>query len=494
MKAPSWLFIVIFAALLLFSPGTAVSAESGDASDEYEELEADDEEDDDYAEENNDENSGEADELEPDNEDGEDLEPDGDESENQDNTDVNKDNIESPPSEGSEDEPYTKIQMKVNRIKGSKSIELEAVIPRGTRADGIEIECEIDGEWKSVFESGDFVSYTDKKISQGVSVVFNDLGLTPDSEYKYRVRAFSGKDGDEREYLIEKTYTIKTLMAAPELQLSANTKKSRLTWSNVDNADGYQICYYTVDIDSQMGHESLYSPELAQTEHTYNSMTLNLNKDVKFKKGFETEEAGKTTLKCTLKEGKVYVYKVRAYRNTENGKEYGEFSQTRSTDSTSSILNGAKRVPKEICPEEKMEIVKSSLEKCIDENMSPAQKAAAVYNYVNSAAVYEDNPDTINSDPVSAILEDGRGQCYQYAAAYQAMMAYIGFDITLVQGKNSSGKNHWWNELTLGGTDYMFDTQVGGRFMLRYDQMGSSAPVKEHEYDSPYGIEWKSFG
>ncbi len=86
----------------------------------------------------------------------------------------------------------------------------------------------------------------------------------------------------------------------------------------------------------------------------------------------------------------------------------------------------------------------------------------------------------LNSDPVAAILKDHRGQCLQYAATFQAMMKYVGFDVKLVSGKNSSGRPHWWNEINCAGGTYLFDAQVGGRFMTTYEDIGV---VKEKVYD-----------
>lgn len=106
-----------------------------------------------------------------------------------------------------------------------------------------------------------------------------------------------------------------------------------------------------------------------------------------------------------------------------------------------------------------------------------------MYNYVHNVAYYEYDINKVSLDSIKAILADHAGQCYQYAVTYQAMMKYLGFDMKLIGGKTASGGPHWWNEMVINGTPRMFDPQVGGRFCILYEQLGSRMVTKEKTVD-----------
>lgn len=102
-----------------------------------------------------------------------------------------------------------------------------------------------------------------------------------------------------------------------------------------------------------------------------------------------------------------------------------------ATDTTSSLLNGVTLKSKVTVSDHDLKLIKAALKKCTNSKMTKAEKAAAIYVYVHNAAT----------------------------------------DVKPVSGKTSSGSPHRWCQLTIAGTDYMIDPQVGGRFLITYESM-----------------------
>ncbi len=377
----------------------------------------------------------------------------------------------------------------------SNSITMAATVDERWEADGYDLQ-KYSFKLKKWINAGtsDYFGYYDNKAGHTVykaEFTFEDLKAI--TKYKCRMRFFKMVDG-KKEYISSVTKTTYTMLQTPELDLGATAKKATLTWDKVSKASGYEIYVkalspnedaggYWGDYWWWYGYGYDNGDSLSKYNQSYESSTLyGINTDL-FKKKTTIKSGSKTTYSYTIKSNKIYVYRIRAYKTINGTKYYSDFSNQVTTDCTSSLLNGIKLKPTVTVSASNEKLIKAALKKCITDDMSQAQKAAAIYDYVHNAAIYEYNYSLIPADPVEAILSAGRGQCYQFAVAYQAMMKYIGFDVKLVSGKTSSGGPHWWNELTCAGTTYMIDPQVGGRFLIRYDRMGAYTVKKEKVYD-----------
>lgn len=376
------------------------------------------------------------------------------------------------------------------------NIVLRAVVDSNSKPNG----CEVyrydtkTKKWTLLEDITSFYHYESDEDIRYISAEYTDSGLKSTTKYKYKLKLYREING-ERDYFSVLEKSVSTLMPAPKLTVGVTSKKATLRWNQVKGAAGYEIYRRTIDVSNsrfyfdtwvstgeQRSTLPVYDAALARYNQGYRSYlyTAELSQ---FKKIYTVKDSTKTSLSYTLSSGKIYVYMVRAYKMVGGKKVYGEYSAQETTDSTSALLNGLALKSKTTVSAKDLELIKKALKKCTNSKMTKAEKAAAVYVYVHNAAIYEYDYSKIPSDPIEAILVAGRGQCYQYAYTYQAMMQYLGFDVKLVSGKTSSGGPHWWCELRCAGKSYMIDPQVGGRFLITYDSMGEYAVKKEKVYD-----------
>lgn len=379
-------------------------------------------------------------------------------------------------------------------IAHSDSITLTAEVDSLWNADGFEVYrySSKKKKWEKLTESESF-GYSDRKDGTFRTATYTNTGLKSSCTYKYQIKLYREVNG-KREYFSTLSKSVKTLMPAPKLTVAATAKKATLSWSKVTGATGYEVYVLALNKGDSYGWTDSYDPNAQRTTlPKYDAALSKYNQSYYTDSAWSTKEIkeftkkatlkGKTSTSFTIKSGKVYLYIVRAYKQSGSTKIYSDFSSMEATDTTSALLNGVKLKSKVTVSDYDLKLIKAALKKCTNSKMTKAEKAAAIYVYVHNAATYEYDYTKIPADPIEAILSAGRGQCYQYAATYQAMMKYIGYDVKLVSGKTSSGSPHWWCQLTIAGTDYMIDPQVGGRFLITYESMWDYAVTPEKVYD-----------
>ena len=349
-------------------------------------------------------------------------------------------------------------------------------------------------KWVNVVTDGKLSYYSWNGKYDILSAEYTAEKLKSATEYKYRIRFYKDEDG-KKNYISTVTASAYTLLPAPVLTLGATKTQSKLSWTKVKNASGYEVYVKAVDPgkDDYYGWGDYYwyygwydSPTdgsvsaIKKYNQSYESNTLSYMDISQFKKS-TTIKSGSTTSKAFKRKGnKIYVYKIRAYKTVGKKKIYSEYSNQVTTDSTEALLNGLTLKSKVTVSDYDLKLIKAAVKECVKSGMSNAEKAAAVYDYVHNIATYEYDYSKIPADSIEAILVAHRGQCYQYAVTYQAIMQYLGFNVKLCGGKTSSGGPHWWNEIEINGKLYMIDPQVGGRFLKTYDQI---TVYKEKVYD-----------
>lgn len=399
--------------------------------------------------------------------------------------------------------PMFKTQM-MTPWAHQNSITFTAVIDSRKDADGFIVQKYSGGKWVTVEKNGSLRYYdyneayydmsTDTSYESDIgkseeymqnyqlrSAYYEATDLKPMTTYKYRIRFFQKTGKNKKKYIDTVTATATTLMAAPDLDLGATAKKAKLSWDKVKGADGYEVYVKVSDDNGSSGDNYYYDYGYGWYFSDYGNGWFNAND---YKKLKTIKGGNKTSVSYDIKSGKVYTYCVRAYKGSGKKKVYSEYSQTAATNSTTAILNGLTLKSKPTgLGEYDLGLVKSALKQCVNDKMSNAEKAQAVYDYVHNVAQYEYDISKVSLDSIKAILVDHAGQCYQYAVTYQAMMKYLGFDMKLIGGKTASGGPHWWNEMTINGTPRMFDPQVGGRFCILYEQLGSRMVTKEKTID-----------
>ncbi len=112
-------------------------------------------------------------------------------------------------------------------------------------------------------------------------------------------------------------------------------------------------------------------------------------------------------------------------------------------------------------------------------DMTREEQLLTVWEWIHYNVSYAYAGDDWNSISdkswVEAIFTYKKGQCAQYNGAMAAMMAYLGYDVNMVQGwVGSTDTQHFWTEVTIGGTSYLMETGNAGKngmwsyFMIDY--------------------------
>jgi hypothetical protein len=150
-------------------------------------------------------------------------------------------------------------------------------------------------------------TYTGKAIKPSITVTVGKKTLSTDD---YKVTYSNNKEPGKATITIKgqgnysgtitKTFKIALAKTTVKTAKSSKAKKATITWSKVTGADGYEVYQAT----SKSG--------------TYSKVTT-------IKKGSTVSYT-----KSSLKSGKTYYYKVRAYRNVNGKKVYGSYSAVKS--------------------------------------------------------------------------------------------------------------------------------------------------------------------
>ena len=130
---------------------------------------------------------------------------------------------------------------------------------------------------------------------------FTHTGLTTATEYTYRIKAYT-KDGDETIVSsYSDTFVTATRPKAPTISKISSPSKGKVTvtWSNVSRETGYQLYYST-------------------------------SKTGEYTKVTSTKANVLNASKTSLKSGKTYYFKVRAYKKTEGQTAASEWSEVKS--------------------------------------------------------------------------------------------------------------------------------------------------------------------
>ncbi len=136
-----------------------------------------------------------------------------------------------------------------------------------------------------------------KTITKGSTVTYTDTGRTTGTTYYYKIKAYRTTDGKKTVVATTKVGSGKTVLSAPEVKLTAGTKKVTVKVSTkVSGASGYVIYCST---KKSSGYKKV--------------------KTVTSGKAFTYKDTG-------LKAKTTYYYKVRAYRTVSGKKVYSAYS------------------------------------------------------------------------------------------------------------------------------------------------------------------------
>lgn len=312
------------------------------------------------------------------------------------------------------------------------------------------------------------------EIARTNDTCYFDSSLVQFGAFYYKVKGVVYSN-DGTEYLTPFTnmaYAV-TKGATPKLKLATKNNAVTVTWSKNSRAQGYKIYRST------------------------NGYSWSLVK--KITKGTTTSYTDKTA------ENDVgYYYKVCAYRVVRGKAFYTPYSEIQYSLDYDSILNAANassRIYKfevenaqkskstyssyTISSRDKAVLAKFAREH-FTSDMTRAEKLMITLKWIHENVDYATTSAKWNKiagkSYVDAIFTYKTGQCAQYNGAMAAMMSYMGYDVTLVQGWrgtwNTNYWQHFWVEVHIGGRDYLVETGNLGRsgnwwfFLEQYEYAG----------------------
>lgn len=120
-------------------------------------------------------------------------------------------------------------------------------------------------------------------------------------------------------------------------------------------------------------------------------------------------------------------------------------------------------------------LVAAALEACTTEEMTREEQLRACYNYVRDFKYLGRNsalPNTCKTIPMenavayaNKIFETGKGDCYNFAAAFCFLARALGYEASAIAGScgyvwNTAPITHGWVEIVMDGETWLFDPQI----------------------------------
>ncbi len=119
---------------------------------------------------------------------------------------------------------------------------------------------------------------------------------------------------------------------------------------------------------------------------------------------------------------------------------------------------------------EDLAILKAFAKEHFTDKMSAADKVAYTMEWIHTKVQYANTSalwaKITGKSWVEAIFECRTGQCAQYNGALACMMAYLGYDSSLVQGyRGSKGSvwQHFWAQVKIDGKTYLVEAGNRGK-------------------------------
>ncbi|WP_026516705.1 transglutaminase domain-containing protein [Butyrivibrio sp. MC2021] len=137
------------------------------------------------------------------------------------------------------------------------------------------------------------------------------------------------------------------------------------------------------------------------------------------------------------------------------------------------------------------------IEACTSKNMGQKQALKRSFDFLVQAVSYERSMETPTGNWTGSyalnILETGKGNCYNYAAAFAYIAKGLGYETKVCTGTVTSSLGgrtpHAWTEVKMGDEWFIFDAEMqdakGGGY---YKQTYGSYPAKPLEKSAAYTI------
>ena len=276
--------------------------------------------------------------------------------------------------------------------------------------------------------------------------------------YKYAVKGIVY--GENGTYTTKSMYlTVTTKPNTPTVSLATGNKSVTIKWKKNGRVDGYVIYRMT------------------NWDYEYEKV-----KSIKDKNVTSWTNKG-------LSKNDDYYYVVRSYKKVDGKYIYSDYSEQKFSGSSQSRLNAATLKSRRTIKVYNTQGKKSSLaftytlsdndikilqkfaKKYFTDDMSREEVLKITLDWINRNVKYASGDlwyEISGMSYVEAIFTHKKGQCVQYNGAMAAMMAYLGYDVELIQGYRYSRTTgakwqHFWVEAEIAGNTYVFETGNYGK-------------------------------
>ncbi len=332
-----------------------------------------------------------------------------------------------------------------------KSVKVAATSNKGIKLSWGKIPCD-----KYYIYRYDSKSKSYKLIKTTTATSYTNSGLSQMTKYTYRVKAAKIVNGKTHFNTAVQISAYTKPSAPTTFKLAVKNRAIKVSWSKNSKASGYQI-YRSTDGWNYKLVKTVTSPNIVSWTNT------------------------------GLSNDKYYSYKIRSYRKIGSTTYYSGFKTELNSYDPQSRLNAAalkshrsfkvyNRQGKTTTSytytlsDKDIKILKNFAAKHFKSGMTREDKLWTTLNWINKNVKYATGADwnSISGKSwVDAIFTYKKGQCAQYNGAMTAMMAYLGYDVSLVQGYRGTWPGnywqHFWCELNIDGLTYIMETGNYGK-------------------------------
>lgn len=360
----------------------------------------------------------------------------------------------------------------IGNYSGSKNLKFKISIAAITNASATALsDNQIKLSWSKVkCSSYSIYKYNSSNgkyelLKSTTATTLTDKNLSQLKTYKYYIIPVVSSNGKNYNGSKVKLYA-STLPKTPTIKISTGKNKTTVSWSKNTLADGYQVGIQDYDWYYDNYFESYYSDD---------SNAIKVTKTIK--------DNCVTSWSKKIKENDEYTFAVRSFKKVNGKTVYSKWSELKSSASMDARVNAAVLKPHRSFPVYNIQGAKTytgwtstisdsdvkTLKKFIKNNftdkMSREEKLEVTLRWINRNVTYAEGSDwyeIVNLSYVDAIFNHKKGQCVQYNGAMAAMMAYLGYDVSLVQGYRGTWPGnfwqHFWVEVYIDGVTYICET------------------------------------
>ena len=298
---------------------------------------------------------------------------------------------------------------------------------------------------------------------------YTATGLASGTSYKFAVKSYITLNG--KEFGGSKLTQVFTSTNPDKVNFtvtSPSAGRADFKWSKVRGATGY-IVYYKANA------KDVWHRLTVTSGTSYTFMGLKVKNNYTF-----TVKAYRNAASKTFNGGfDVKQLKIKGNYgwNNVNGKRYYFYSNGIMAKNT--YINGYQITASGAMSNTALNLqnkIKSIINNNTKSTQTQEQKLKSCYDYVSKSYSYKHYNNFKNTSDwqmnyAYRMINDYKGNCYMYAAAFAFMARELGYDAKCIPGRVTSAGGgyipHCWVEIKINGVNYMFDTELNYEFRSR---------------------------